>query len=180
MRFIKYELETVPQYAEANRIFKDPNATPQELQRASKIYLGYGDVGSRFKYAQTALKGLGGYTPGSRGVAGTPGKSGTPGVAGKPGVDGKPGVSAVTAAPTQQQLQQQVAQQVSQPVITQSQPQVNILPLNMSGQGNQGTQRPPTTSVGKASGNAVPFFPSTNTDNFLTLYSKIVYNIVDA
>lgn len=86
----------------------------------------------------------------------------------------------VTAAPTQQQLQQQTAKQVSQPAIIQSQPQVNVVPLNMGQQGSRGVQKPPTTSAGRVSGeSAIPFLPTGNPDNFLTLYSKMVYNIVD-
>lgn len=179
MRFIKHELETVPQYATANKIFKDPNATPEQLQRASYIYLGYGKVGSRFKYAQTALQGLGGYTPGSRGAAGTPGAPGTPGT---PGVAGTPATPAVTPAPARSTNTQQLAQTVSQPPPSQAKPQVNVVPMNVSSPQAQSTPvgsqvpAPPVLSKGGAS---TPFLTSTNHDNFLTLYSKIVYSLVD-
>ncbi len=93
-----------------------------------------------------------------------------------------PGVtqSTVTAAPTQAATQQQVAQQVSQPPPSQQKPQVNVLPLNT---GTPQSQKPrgqrPSPAPNMTSGNNAPFLPSTNHDNFLTLYSKIVYNIVD-
>lgn len=131
---------------------------------------------NRLLFARQTLQKYGGNV--TTGVAGKPGEKGTPG---KPGVDGKPGqVSTVTAAPTQQQAAQQVAQQVSQPAVIQSEPQVNVAPLNMGQQGARGIQKPPATSAGRVSGEStVPFLPSANPDNFLTLYSKMVYNIVD-
>ena len=92
-----------------------------------------------------------------------------------------PKPSTVVAAPNQSQTQQQVAQAVSQPP-TQQKSQVTVAPMNMAspqtqsaGQGGKSIP-PPQMSVG---GVSVPFFSSSNTDNFLTLYSKIVYNIVD-
>lgn len=84
----------------------------------------------------------------------------------------------VSASPQQSQIQQQVAQQVSQPVIIAPPPQVNIVP--MSGRMNQrSTQQKPQLPAEKIGGQQVPFLMSTNNDNFLTLYSKMVYNIVD-
>ena len=44
-----------PQYLEAYRIFKNPHATKRQLERASFIYWGYGDVGARYSYAQQTL-----------------------------------------------------------------------------------------------------------------------------
>lgn len=88
----------------------------------------------------------------------------------------------VAAATTQQQTQQQIAQQVAQPPATQSKPRVNVVPMNVSSPQAQSTPvgsqvpAPPILSKGGAS---VPFLTSTNHDNFLTLYSKIVYNLVD-
>lgn len=84
----------------------------------------------------------------------------------------------VSAAPQQAQVQQQVAQQVSQPVFAMQSPQVNIFPMSGSGSKPQ-SQGNPTLPVEKISGQQVPLLLSTNTDNFLTLYSKMVYNIVD-
>ena len=51
----------------------------------------------------------------------------------------------------------------------------------------QQQQSPPSGGGGKISaspapkqnGPTAPFYPSTNYDNFLTLYSRMVYNIVD-
>ena len=90
--------------------------------------------------------------------------------------------SAVAAATTQQQVTQKTAQQVAQPPASQAKPQVNVVPMNVSSAQAQSTPvgsqvpAPPILSKGGAS---VPFLTSTNHDNFLTLYSKIVYNLVD-
>ena len=87
----------------------------------------------------------------------------------------------VAAAQTQATTQQQVAQTVSQPPVQQKS-QVNIAPLNVAGPQTQSTKSgdtaapPPVMSKG---GVTVPFLSSSNHDNFLTLYSKMVYNIVD-
>ncbi len=86
---------------------------------------------------------------------------------------------AVVAAPAQQQMQQQSAQQVAQVPATQSQPQVNILPLQGGAGNQQGTAKPPQAPITGIRGETVPMLPTTNPDNFLTLYSKMVYNIVD-
>lgn len=89
----------------------------------------------------------------------------------------------VTAAPTPAATQQQIAKTVSQPPASQSQPQVTIAPLSMGSQESGGTQKPPALPPMKSGGNGdsggVPFLPAGNSDNFLTLYSKMVYNIVD-
>lgn len=131
---------------------------------------------NRIKFGQQVLQKYGGNV--KTGVAGKPGEKGTPG---KPGVDGKPGqVSAVAVAPAPQQaqVQQQVAQQVAQPAFVMQSPQVNILPMSGSGSKPQ-SQGSPILPMEKMGGQQVPLLLSTNTDNFLTLYSKMVYNIVD-
>lgn len=137
---------------------------------------------NRYKFAQSALKqyGSGTLQPGKPGVAGKPGEQGTP---------GKPGVSVaettqpkVEPAKTQQETQQIAAQSVSQPPATQSKSQVNVVPLNMSSPQTQSTpvgQKVPPPPVLSKGGATVPFLTSTNHDNFMTLYSKIVYNLVD-
>lgn len=82
-----------------------------------------------------------------------------------------------TAAATQQQL----AQSVSQPPVQQKS-QVNIAPLNVAGPQAQSTKSGDTAApppVMNKGGVTVPFLSSSNHDNFLTLYSKMVYNIVD-
>lgn len=56
VKWIKHEMEK--SYPEAYRIFMNPGASDAELERASYIYLGYGEVGARFKYAKEALKRL--------------------------------------------------------------------------------------------------------------------------
>jgi hypothetical protein len=86
----------------------------------------------------------------------------------------------VAAAQTQVTTQQQVAQQVSQPPPSQQKPQVNFLPLNTGDpQPPKSRGQRPASSPSMTSGKSAPFLSSTNHDNFLTLYSKIVYNIVD-
>ena len=90
----------------------------------------------------------------------------------------KPGVA---VASTQSTTQQQIAQTVAQPP-PQQQPQVTVLPMNL---GNQQQQSQKPTSSGApqpaqmSSGAQAPSMNSSNDDNFLTLYSKMVYNIVD-
>jgi len=89
----------------------------------------------------------------------------------------KPGV---TAASTQSTTQQQIAQTVAQPPV-QQQAQVNVLPINL---GNQQQPQRPTSSgapqpAQMSSGRQSPSMNASNDDNFLTLYSKMVYNIVD-
>lgn len=89
----------------------------------------------------------------------------------------------VEPAPTQKVTKQEYAQQLSRPVISSDQQSnVSIVPLVMgSPQANAtptGSQvaAPPIMSKGGAT---VPFLSSSNEDNFFTLLSKVVYNIVD-
>jgi len=86
--------------------------------------------------------------------------------------------SQVTAAPTATEARQQIAQQVAQPAATQ---QPIVMPIDLSGGGQQqsgggGTSGP---APSQGSGPSVPFLPTSNPDNFLVLYSRMVYNIVD-
>jgi len=74
------------------------------------------------------------------------------------------------------------ARNVSQPPPSQQAPQVNIMPLDMTGGARQNTSQ--TSSVipspsPQKHGPSVPFISSSNDDNFFVLYSKMVYNIVD-
>ena len=90
----------------------------------------------------------------------------------------------VAPAPTQTQANQAKAAAISQPV----KPQVKVTPISMppqvssaggapqDGGGGGGVSAPPPPSGGSPS---VPFLPAGNVDNFLVLYSKMVYNIVD-
>jgi lysozyme len=73
--------------------------------------------------------------------------------------------------------------QISQPPPSQQQQQPVVMPIDLSGGGQQqtgggggGTSGPPPS---KGNGPSVPFLPASNTDNFLVLYSRMVYNIVD-
>ena len=89
---------------------------------------------------------------------------------------GKP---TVAPAPTQQMVQQQVARQVAQPPASQRTPQVNVMPMTAGGNQQSTTKPIDTGTVEGYRQHQVSFLPSTNPDNFLTLYSKMVYNIVD-
>ena len=89
----------------------------------------------------------------------------------------KPGV---VPAPTPAATQQQIAQTVAQPA--QQKPQVTVLPMAMNA-GTSAPPKPPSSGRSPApnmtGGRMLPAVSSTNHDNFLTLYSKMVYNIVD-
>jgi hypothetical protein len=93
-------------------------------------------------------------------------------------VPNSPSPAQVAAAPTKSVAQQQIAQQVSQPPAAQ---QPVVMPIDLSGGGQQQTSGGggggPAPSQG--SGPSVPFLPAGNPDNFLVLYSRMVYNIVD-
>jgi hypothetical protein len=78
-----------------------------------------------------------------------------------------------------------LAMSISQPPPSQAKPSVVTLPGITGGQqqssgGGGGGQViiPPTNPLGD-SGPSIPILPSSDSANFLTMYSKIVYNIVD-
>lgn len=74
------------------------------------------------------------------------------------------------------------ARNVSQPPPSQQAPQVNIMPLDMTGGARQNTSQTPSVIPSPSPqkhGPSVPFISSSNDDNFFVLYSKMVYNIVD-
>ncbi len=52
--YLEYELKTF--YPEADALFRNPYASERQLIRASKIYWGYGDEGSRYGYARDILR----------------------------------------------------------------------------------------------------------------------------
>ena len=98
----------------------------------------------------------------------------------KEGFVAQPSAQAQAAPGTQAQVAQRVST-VSQPA--QQKPQINYLPIDMSG-GEQQAQQPSGGGISAPpptpqSGPSVPFLSATNTDNFLVLYSRMVYNIVD-
>jgi hypothetical protein len=86
----------------------------------------------------------------------------------------------VAAAPTQSVAQQQIAQKVAQPAAAQ---QPVVMPINLGGGGQQQSGGGSSGGGGgggsQGSGPSVPFLPAGNPDNFLVLYSRMVYNIVD-
>jgi Cell Wall Hydrolase len=106
-------------------------------------------------------------------------QSNTTSSAPKGGIAATPSPAQVAAAPAQSAAQQQIAQKVAQPAVA---PQSVVMPINLGGGGQQqtggggGTSGPPPS---QGSGPSVPFLPAGNPDNFLVLYSRMVYNIVD-
>lgn len=101
----------------------------------------------------------------------------------RPGVVADSRQQQVAAAPTQSQVQSNIATKVSQTPRQTQQP--IFMPINLSGAGAQQQQQPsgggmvtpPPSSPG--GGPTVPILPSSNPENFLVLYSRMVYNIVD-
>jgi hypothetical protein len=94
----------------------------------------------------------------------------------------------VVPASTQAATQQQQIRTIAQPP-PQQQPQVNYLPIGTSGGGQQTQQQSPGGGGGgggisappspQQKGPTQPFLSPSNPNNFLTLYSRMVYNIVD-
>lgn len=92
---------------------------------------------------------------------------------------GGPSVDPSQIAPEARSL---LATSIAQPPPSQSsEPTVNILPMDMTGgqqsQGGGGGISPSPSK--QTTGPSMPLLPSGNPDNFLVLYSKMVYNIVD-
>ena len=87
----------------------------------------------------------------------------------------------VAAAPAQTQMQTR-AQAISQPAqkvpqtISLSPTIIDASPPQQEQQQSGGVSAPPPSGGGSIE---VPMLPTTNPDNFLTMYSRIVYNIVD-
>ena len=102
---------------------------------------------------------------------------------GGPGEDAAKIEAQIRASTDRSQGMKGIAGEVAKPAVpTNQQSNVSIVPLVMgSPQTNStpaGSQMalPPVMSKGGAS---VPFLPSSNDDNFFTILSKVVYNIVD-
>jgi hypothetical protein len=98
----------------------------------------------------------------------------------KTGVGG-PDLPDYMLPPEKRKQYQNLATNVSQPPPSQQQQQPVVMPINLGGGGQQqtsggGVSGPPPS---QGSGPSVPFLPAANTDNFLVLYSRMVYNIVD-
>ena len=100
-------------------------------------------------------------------------------------VNPKSEVAPAQAAQTQAATQQQQIRTIAQPP-PQQQPQTNIIPIDMSGGGQQAQQHSPGGGGGisapppsRQSGPTAPFLSSSNPDNFLVLYSRMIYNLVD-
>ena len=55
---LDYMVEELGKFPEANRIFRNPNATERQLIRASKQFWGYGEEGKRYSYARQTERQL--------------------------------------------------------------------------------------------------------------------------
>jgi hypothetical protein len=148
-------------------------------------------TGTDFKILQKEWSGLGSYY-GQGGDLGRTGKlyaenlkeaRGQVRATGGPGEDVAKLEAQVRASTDKSQTMKGIAGEVSQPAIpSDQQSNVSIVPLVMgSPQSNStpsGSQMalPPVMSKGGAT---VPFLSSSNEDNFFTILSKVVYNIVD-
>jgi ribosomal protein S7 len=90
--------------------------------------------------------------------------------------------SQVSPAPAQTQMTQTRAQAISQPAqqipttINLPPTIIDASPSQQAQQQSGGVSAPPPSGGGSIE---VPMLPTTNPDNFLTMYSRIVYNIVD-
>ena len=99
----------------------------------------------------------------------------------QPGVGG-PDLPDFMLPPEKRQQYQNMAQQVAQPPPSQQNQQPIFMPIDLSGgmqqqQSSGGAMSAPPPS--QKDGPSVPFLPASNSDNFLVLYSRMVYNIVD-
>ncbi len=95
----------------------------------------------------------------------------------KTGVGG-PSVDASMISP---EARRSLGIQISQPPPSQQQQQPVVMPINLGGGGQQQSGGGSSGGGGgsQGSGPSVPFLPAGNPDNFLVLYSRMVYNIVD-
>lgn len=88
----------------------------------------------------------------------------------------------VSAAPTQSTTAQQVSQTVAQQPGSNQPSKPLLVPINLAGQQQSPPSPPPpipAPPVLNLQGNQTPNISSSNFDNFLTLYSKMTYNIVE-
>lgn len=98
-----------------------------------------------------------------------------------PGVGG-PETPDFMLPPEKRKQYQNLATNVSQPPPSQQQQQPIVMPINLGGGGQKQSGGGSSGGGGggsQGSGPSVPFLPAGNPDNFLVLYSRMVYNIVD-
>lgn len=93
------------------------------------------------------------------------------------------GGPAVDASMISPEARKALGIQISQPPPSQQQQQPVVMPINLGGGGQQQSGGGSSGGGGgggsQGSGPSVPFLPAGNPDNFLVLYSRMVYNIVD-
>jgi hypothetical protein len=156
----------------AATLLNDPKYLAASRQNVKNAQNFYG--GRQQNAADIQFRSGGNWFYNFTGKVGTLGTQPTGTVAGKP-------PSRVTPAAGQQQTAQQVAQTVAQPP-PQQQTQVTVAPMNMASPQTQSAKigdKSVPAPVMSNGGISVPFLSSSNTDNFLTLYSRMVYNIID-
>jgi len=88
----------------------------------------------------------------------------------------------VAPAPEQAEMRQVAAQSVAQPP-KQTPVETAVVPMDMGSQGNENKPAntptpPPPPTLAKQDQASLPFLSATNDDNFLSLYSRLTYNIV--
>jgi hypothetical protein len=102
----------------------------------------------------------------------------------KPGVGGED-LPEWMLSPQKREELKLATETVSQPPPSQTEaPKITTLPLDLSGGTGGGGQQAPSGPIPAptrpgVSGPQIPYIPSSDPENFLVLYSKIVYNIVD-
>jgi uncharacterized membrane protein YgcG len=99
----------------------------------------------------------------------------------KPGVGG-PETPDFMLPPEKRNQYKNLATNVSQPPPSQQQQQPVVMSINLGGGGQKQSGGGSSGGGGggsQGSGPSVPFLPAGNPDNFLVLYSRMVYNIVD-
>jgi hypothetical protein len=102
----------------------------------------------------------------------------------KPGVGGED-LPEWMLSPKKREELKLATETVSQPPPSQTEsPKITTLPLDLSGGSGGGGKKAPSGPISAptrsgAPGPQVPYIPSSDPDNFMVLYSKIVYNIVD-
>lgn len=165
----------------AATILNDPKYLESSRQNIKGSLNFYGDT-KKLNSSDIQVRPGGNYFYNNTGKLGYLGTQPTENVASRQRILTNP-QQQVAAAPTQSQVQSNIATKVSQTPRQTQQP--IFMPINLSGAGEQQQQQPsgggmvtpPPSSPG--GGPTVPILPSSNPENFLVLYSRMVYNIVD-
>ena len=180
LQFVEQELKTGSGGLSKGRL-QGTKSVEEAAVLVRKQYLRPGEAeamdSNRIRFGQQVLSKYGGKVQ--------PGK---PGIDGKTGAPGKDSISSTTTIVEPSKLvpsaKSTTAQAISQPPPSQAEPQVNIMSLDMTGGQKQQQQSsamtaPSSGGTQKSPGPTIPLLPASNPENFLVLYSRMVYNIVD-